>query len=325
LNKKANMNFSFYIFGTPSGYNQYPADSNSTVFQEFLQNKTTESQLTIKRSGQLIFYVYVRRLQEKSSNILGFSLVLNGVYCRNPRKLFELFDRAYINIQLKGEFLKFDKGKSNYIISKFAEKSLEIERIKNFFKNNLEYDFIDDFTNLSSSFKFGNGNKTISIKENDVDILATIAEYEVVHISNNEKSLSELERAQRMLTNLWAEKDALQQKFNKLLAKKKQYSVVIALCFILIGCGAGLFVVNINLQSKDSRIINLNEQIKQKNIDIKNLDSLVARLQTEKQKLAHEKRILQDKNFGLTNKNIKLTITINQLESVINENKIPHK
>lgn len=315
------MNFSFYILGAPNGYNQYPADNNSTAFQEFIQTNTTESQLTVKRSGQLVYYVYMRRLQEKSSNFLGFCLVFNGVYCRKSKKLFELFDRAYFDVQLKGEFLKFDKGKSNYIISKFVEKSLEIERIKTFFKNNLEHDFIHDFTNLSPSFKLGNGHKTISIKENDIYILATISEYEIVHISNNEKSLSELERTQKMLTDLYAEKHTLQQNFNKLLAKKKQYSIIIALCFILISSGTGLFVFNINLQSKESRINNLIKEITQKRVDVKNLENEVTQLRTEKQKLTSEKRTLQDNIFKLTHRNIELITKIDQLNSIIYDKK----
>ena len=249
------MNFNFYIYGTPNGYNQYPFDNNSVSLQEFAQSNTTESQLTVCRKGQLVYYAYMRRLQEKTSTFLGFCLVFNGVYCRNPKKLFDLFDRVFYDVQLKGKFLKFDKGKSVYIVDKFAEKLLEIERIKMFFKNNLEDDFTRDFTSIPPAFKFGNGKKNISIKENSIDILTATAEFEVVHIANNEKSLSELERTQKLLTDLYAEKQELDKKYRKLVAQKKQYKVVALLCFVVIVCAAGLFIFNRNLQNKDKQII----------------------------------------------------------------------
>lgn len=314
------MNFGFYVFGTPNGYNQYPADGNSTAFQEFSQSATAESQMTVKRSGQLVYYVYVQKLTEKSANFLGFCLVFNGVYCGNPKKLFRLFSRAYFDVELKGEFLRFDKAGSNYAIGKFAEKLLEVERIKTFFKHNIENDSIYNFVNLPSSFKFGGGKKTISIQETGADILGAIAEYEVVHIANNEKAVSELERTKKMLTDLWAEQHALQQSFNKLLAKKKQYRIVLVLCLILIGCGAGLVAFNKNLQSRDSQISGLNTEIVQKNIEIENLKNDVAQLETDKQKLVIEKVALRISVSKLNTIKTKLTATVNQLRSVIYEN-----
>jgi hypothetical protein len=295
------MNFNFYILGTPNSYNQYPADNNSTVFQEFAQSNTTESQLTVKRSGQLIYYVYMRRLQEKSSNFLGFCLVFNGIYCRNPKKFFNLFDRAFYDTQLKGQFVKFNKGNAIYIIDKFAEKPLEYKRLEMFFKSNLESDSTYDFTNLPSAFEFGSGSKTISVKENDIDILNAIAEFEVVHISNSEKTLSELERTQKILTDLYAEKQKLEQDYNKLVSQKKQYKVVLLLCLIVIGCTVGLFAFNKIIQTKDSQISNLNSKIDQQQIEIKKLKVNVKQLQVE--------------HTSLTNKNTRLTYEVSQLSN----------
>ncbi len=184
------MNFSFYIYGTPDGYNQYPADNNSTLFQDFAQNNTTESQLTVCRKGHLVYYAYLRRLQEESNSYLGFCLTFNGVYCQNLQKLFALFDRVFDDVLMKGEFaVRIEKEKCTYLVSKFTDRPFEIERIKEFFKYELENNYNRYFAAISASFKFGNGKKTVSIKETNSDILAAIAEYDCVHISNNEKSL----------------------------------------------------------------------------------------------------------------------------------------
>lgn len=282
------MNFSFYILGTPNGYNQYPLDNTGQEFMSFIQQNNAESQLTIKRSGQLVYYVYSRRLQDKTNKFLGFCLVFNGVYCENQKKLSDLFDSAFYDVQMKGELVKFEKGNAVYSINKFSEKALEIERIKTFFKTHIDSGFAGDFAAVSPKFKVGNGSIRISIKENNADIIAAMAEFDIVHVTNNEKSLSELERTQKLLTDLYAEKEILSKKYNKLLSQKKQYKVVLFLCFILIGCAIGLFTFNENLKSKDSTIINLQSNIADMNDTISSKQSEISDLHYNCQNLKNE-------------------------------------
>jgi outer membrane murein-binding lipoprotein Lpp len=288
------MNFSFYIYGTPNGYNQYPSDNNSVDFREFAQNNNAESQLTVKRSERLVYYVYVRRLPESTNHFIGFCLVFNGMYCTNPKTLFSLFDRSFDDTLMNGELLKFEKGRYVYTFDKFAEKQVEIDRIKAFFKDSLESDFTRNFVALPSSFKVGNGSKTISVKDSKSKILAAIAEYDCVHISNNEKSLSELERTHKLLTGLYAEKQELQSNYNKLIVQKKQYKAVFFLCLIVICCVISLLVFNSNLKNRDSQINYLNAELTEKNQNIENLHTAIAQLQLDKQTLSSEISALKD-------------------------------
>ena len=117
------MNLDFYIYGTPSGYNQYPSDEKSILFQKFVKNSKTNTQYTIYRNGDLVYYAYMRRIAADNANsFLGFCVVFNSIYCRNTHKLFDLFDRAYNDVMLKGEFLRFDKsGKVTFVVEKFTE------------------------------------------------------------------------------------------------------------------------------------------------------------------------------------------------------------
>ena len=302
------MNFSFYIYGTPNGYNQYPADNKNEVFQDFVQNDTTESQLTVYRKGQLVYYSYLRKLQEKSAGYLGFCLTFNGIYCKDSKKLFALFDKVFDDVQIKGEFLRFEKGKYTFVVDKFIEKPIEIERIKTLFKYNLENDFNRDFEAIPATFKVGNGKKTISVKEAGKDIQASIAEFDIVHISNNEKSLSELERAHKMLKDLYAENQKLDTKYRKLESQKKNYKIVMILCLVVIGCIAGLLAFNKILKSQSGQISDLNNNVIQMQNEIENLRADTTQLQVQ----------LQEKQSEMISDSLRFTDQINQL-STINE------
>jgi len=212
------MNFSLYLFGTPDGYNQYPADTSSQLFQRFFHKQLTDySQFAIYRSSQLVYYAYSRKLSSSgSNNYLGICLIFNGIYCNDSKQLFDLFDKAYSDIALNGEILKMEKnGKISFSTDNFVSKQLEIERIRIFFQHNLDKNFSKNFNSISSSFKTGNGTKVLSINDENIDIQSAIHQYDCVYISNNEKSDSELNRIHKMLSDLYTEKQDLNTKYKK--------------------------------------------------------------------------------------------------------------
>jgi chromosome segregation ATPase len=306
------MNFSFYIFGTPNGYNQYPSDEKSRLFKDFTQNSKADSQLTIHRDGQLVYYAYKRNLTSgNSSNYLGFCLIFNGMYCRDTRKIFDVFDKVYNDVLLKGEYLRFDKsGKVSFAVDKFIDKEIAFERIKSSFQTNLDNEFKKYFVAIPSSFKVGNGTKAISIKEANTDIDAAIRQFDDVHVSNNEKSVSELERVYRMYAKSDAEKQDLEKKYKKLNGQKKQYKVVAFLMLFLLVCLIGLVSFNNSLKSRDNQIQSLEAELSQKKDSIANLhttiinsDSTIAQLKI--------------KNVNLDRKILSLKDSVRQKEDII--------
>lgn len=273
------MNFSLYIFGTPNGYNQYPADNSSIFLQDSAKSNAFE-QLTIFRNGMLVYYSYIRRLDENSGKYLGFCLVFNGVYCQATKKIFELFGKVFYDVQLKGELLRSEIGNNKYLIEKFVERPLEFERIRTIFKYELESKFNRNFIPIPTSFKFGNSSGNISIQEADIDILSAIAKYTRLHITNTEKVHTELERAQKMLVELFAEKQEINKKYLKLQSQKKQYKVVLILSFLIIGCIAGLVIYYKSLQSADSKIESLETELKVRNSTISTQNSTIQLLRS---------------------------------------------
>jgi hypothetical protein len=184
------MNFSLYIFGTPNGYDQYPLDSNSAKFQEILTSCNSESQLSVLRDNQLVQYVYVRKISSDDGFCWGFGfvLVVTGVYCLNCHTLNDLFETAFYDVLLKGKLFRYQGNSFSYQVSKFVDDINEIKRINSFFKSKLEYELGDLFVTIPSSFSVGNGQTSISMKESASDINFAVKNFDVVHITNDEKS-----------------------------------------------------------------------------------------------------------------------------------------
>ncbi|MBR6067085.1 MAG: hypothetical protein IKP45_04730 [Bacteroidales bacterium] len=308
------MNFSFYIYGTPNDFDQYPIDNNDVNFLKLSGSDDIESRLTVLRRDNLVYYAYSRKLNEKSKKFIGFSLLFNGVYCKSPQKLFALFDDAYNDVLMKGEFLKFEKEKINFLVNKFYENPKEINRIKEFFSENIERNFKRDFVELPETFYVGKGIKNVSIRDSVETILSAISEYDCVNILNNEKTMSELEKTHLILSKVYTEKQELQGKYNKLLAQKKQYKAVLFLCLIVIGCAVTLFIFNKNLQGKDSQIKYLTEEKTKLNSEVDNLNQNVANLNQKNSNLTNQVTALSNRNEKLSKDLQDVTLQRDNLE-----------
>ena len=259
------MNFSLYILGNPNGFDQYPMDSNSNKFQRVLTSCKTESQLSVFRTNQLIQYVYVRKVPSSNGLYFGFGLVLTGVYCLNCHTLNDLFDAAFYDVLMKGELLRFQKDKYNYTVSKFVDNTDEIKRINQLFKTKLENELGKLFVVIPLTFRIGKEPKTLSLKETASDINVAISQHDVIHLLNNEKSVSELERTQRMLSEMYSKHQKLEADYKKVLNQKRNFKLVAVLSLIIIACTVGFFLLYNLLNVRDSTINDLRADITSKN------------------------------------------------------------
>ena len=102
------MNSTFYIFGKFNGsYAQFPVDYTQDIFQQ-LPNRSSFSntQLVIHRDGNLMYYCYMRKLEQ--DNFIGFCLLLNDAMIEEIPALFELFDNGISHLALAGEIVKIN-------------------------------------------------------------------------------------------------------------------------------------------------------------------------------------------------------------------------
>lgn len=124
------MNFDFYLFGTPDGYDQYPLDDKEILFKSF-RDSNCPIQLTIYRKAELVYFVYYRRLNLNSDAYFGMSVVFNGAYPSNLSNVFEVFNGLYLSIVSKGKMLRKDrKGMIGFGLSRFTAMPDEIESLE---------------------------------------------------------------------------------------------------------------------------------------------------------------------------------------------------
>ncbi len=104
------MNSSVYIFGNlSSGYTQYPDEGFATsTFQHFHKRSKSITQIAIRRDGNLMYYAYIRKLEQ--GQYLGLCVLLNGVAITKFDGLFSLYENTISNLAAKGYLIKYSES-----------------------------------------------------------------------------------------------------------------------------------------------------------------------------------------------------------------------
>lgn len=102
------MNVTIYLFGKfKSGYSQYPNDHTVSIFQTFANKAKEQTQIAIHRDGNLMYYAYIRKLEE--DKYIGFCFVLNDLYLLRLNSLFEVFENKVSALVSDGMLIQFDE------------------------------------------------------------------------------------------------------------------------------------------------------------------------------------------------------------------------
>lgn len=104
------MNVELYAFANiRNEYSQYPIDFTQRIFRKFIELSTTSSQIVIHRNQGIVYYGYVRRVDNGLSYV-GFCVVVNGAVFTCTRKMFSIFADALTNMATKHNLFGFHEG-----------------------------------------------------------------------------------------------------------------------------------------------------------------------------------------------------------------------
>lgn len=239
------MNFRLYIFGESSGYKQYPDDSVN--FKSYYENQQSTSLLHIKRKADLVYYIYTQRIDKSKKSFLGFCLVFNGIYIKDIKSAFTLFEKAYSDCVLSGKLFKINQtGQIDFAVEDFGSQKDEIDRITGIFNTELERNSRTLFSTLSKTYKVGQGTKSFTINDTPETIANAISFYDFISIPNNSHN-EDLDYVGQMIKKLYAENKQLKTEYASLNKQKKQYRWVALLSLAVIASLVGLYFLNDNL------------------------------------------------------------------------------
>lgn len=304
------MNCTTYIFGElSSGYTQYPDDSSSVNFQKCILHSTAPSQLVIHRDDDLMYYSYVRRLE--NNKYIGFAAVINGYYITRPIKLFSTFEQLVEKLLEEGVIINFlSDGRitsslnsmtqeeetvcaaliqlQQSLESNHSEKrlpptdySVAIDSLKRYSSESEEHEIAE------ASYRFG---YTIILKEKDYDNLRVNSWKNILRNLTNERRAFAIEN------------EELKNENTRILKEKKQVKNIIILSLVVIGCIIGIYFLRENLtntrgelDTANNAINYLSNTVNTKNDQITELQQKLEDTEAENTLLIVEKASLMSK------------------------------
>ena len=307
------MNCSVYIFGElSSGYTQYPEDSSSHILNRLITNCKATTQLVIRRDDNLMYYSYVRKLE--NNKYVGIAIAVNGYYIQHIQSLFALFENTIEKLVLQGSIICFSKD-GNIIPTQKQLKEQE-EDIDSITQN-----LAKDFNNAGQACKLPPVDYTVakeSVKEFNIsdskrDIVRSSYTYGYTYIyKDNDYNTVKVDSYRSVLSRVNLENvdlkkrnSELHEENQKILRQSKQFKNVILLILLVIGCGVGIYFLYNTLNDTQYQLDEANETIVKKDntIERKNnkivslgnsIDSLKNVVKNEKSKREKAEEILTE-------------------------------
>lgn len=290
------MNFDFYLLGTPDGYDQYPLDNTADIFRSFHNEVKSDTQMTIWRNAELVYYIYIRNLRTAGKNqYFGMAIAINGMYLSHLGNVFSVFEQLCSNIALRGRILKIDKtGKIQFVHSRFVDTLDEIETTVRECRELAENNLHNDLKHLPEEYAVQRKPTTITYDDNfsDSKLHGLLKEYNCIHFTKSEKEGTGY--VDMVVTRLYEENRNLKEQYRILNGQKKQYKIVILLLILLLIVGGGLFSLNHYVHLQHAEIRQKNDTISTQSVRIQSQSDTITRQKDENDQLSHENLLLND-------------------------------
>ena len=114
-----------YFFGLISGnFVSFPQDHTAGIFKAAFKKVKTESQIILHHKDNLLYYSYMRRIDNRS--VFGISLCLDCIYT-DFNRLFEAFDAIFADAIKNGDLLTMDdRGRIAWTTLKLSSETVAV-------------------------------------------------------------------------------------------------------------------------------------------------------------------------------------------------------
>lgn len=149
-----------YFHGVTKGQDIWGPDVDREYIKSFYTGGTEEKVrfvVEISPKKNKAFYTYLRAknfysAENREGSYFGMTLSLDGQYCRDNDNLFKLFDEIYTKCVANNTLVSQSGEKEKYVVTSFAEKKADIEKIQKLFLDTIAKSFVSDLANIDSNF-----------------------------------------------------------------------------------------------------------------------------------------------------------------------------
>lgn len=280
------MNYSTYIFGElADGYSQYPEDSSSNLFKTIYSQCYAPSQLIIHRDESMMYYVYIRIIDDK--RYIGFAVAINGYYFTQINPLFSLFENKIEQLAERGVIINYSKnGELTTSLTSLIKEEEEVIEFANHLQTNItsinavkRIPQVDYAVSIKSQKIFNENDKNSEIVKSSYTFGYTIIlkqeNYDTLRATSYKNTLKQLNTQNEFLTK---EVEKLKERNKQILRQKKQFKKVIFLFVAVIACSVGLYFLYMNLSDTQNVLVSANNTIRKKNSVINSKNSRISNL-----------------------------------------------
>ena len=320
------MNCSAYVFGELfSGYNQYPEDNSSLVYQEIAANCKASTQVVIHRDDDLMQYCYIRKIA--NNKYIGLSVLVTGYYISALKKLFSLFETTVDKMLKEGVAIKYSESGDVVITGKkLSSQKEDLDGILN--------ELLNSFVDLGNEHALPTSDYSVSknsTKEFDVTAdkqkminasytygftyIYKSEDFDTIRIDSYRSTLNRVNNENQKLKKENERLYALNKKINR---QKKQFKNVVFLILVVFVCGVGLFFLHDTLTNTRGELSSARNTIEERNATIsknkstiKQNESKISELNTSLQNEKAENDKLNKKISDLTSQ---YPIAISEIE-----------
>ena len=268
------MNFELHIIGSREGFEKYPYDGFDDELKRCADLQKGNETLVISRAPEIAHYVYLHTIGQKSAkSFIGLSISFNGVCFRSVKQAFEVMEQLY-ETAVYNELIVHvtDNGRVEFNPSSFYDQGAQYNQLKIDAQRIIDFLPRNSIVALPRSFRIGQGDAVVNLEEGETIVSDQVALYDRVTVIRNAK-YSGLSDIQERLAKLHEQNVKWEKKYNEERKKKKQYSLVLILSLILLGCVTGFWLLNDVLNDKNVKINELEENVKEQSVMIANLNN----------------------------------------------------
>lgn len=304
------MNASVYLFGEfNSGYSQYPDDYASSIFQKFSANAKSTTQIAIHRDGNLVYYGYIRKLQQE--RYIGFCVVLNGLILKRIDGLFSLFENTISNLVTNGKLIHFnEQGDLVTSVEKLYLNREEIDLLTESLRAGFKR--FEAFSAPLPAVSYGTSKdsfKDFVVDDDQDEIIKSSYTNGYTYIYKSKGfNTAQLNSYKGVLSRAYKEKKELTEKYERLqaehaktLRQKKQFKFVLILFIVLLGCAIGLFSLNDNLNITRDALSSANDTISMQNDSLSSKTVQISNLHTENYELERSRQAEESRRVEAEN------------------------